>query len=300
MSDVSSQREARSKAAREAYIRCLQDEHVPFKSWEFYITRLRQFLSASSCRSSASLDEQEISQLLTSFGQRDDLRDWQFAQLVDAVRIYFVCFIKSPAANSIDWHYWSSSSRAIGHDHATTGRSSRPEELLRDKIQNGKNSLSAVRRQHEDLIVRCVTEIRARGYAYKTEQVYESWICRYIEHCQGVAPTEAGVGSVAGFLNELVVSGNVSASTQNQALNALVFLYEKVLHMPVGQLENLARSKRKKTVPVVLTRQEVRSLLSQLDGWQLQVVSLLYGTGMRLMEGLTLRVKDINHGQISY
>ncbi len=64
--------------------------------------------------------------------------------------------------------------------------------------------------------------------------------------------------------------------------------------MPLGQLENLARSKRKKTVPVVLTRQEVRRLLSELDGWQLHVVSLLYGTGMRLMEGLTLRVKDID------
>lgn len=154
--------------------------------------------------------------------------------------------------------------------------------------------MSAIRHEHEGLIVRLVTQIRARGYAFKTEQVYEQWVCRFLLFCKGVPPEEAGPEEVSAFLNELVVAGNVSASTQNQALNALVFLFKQVLGLPVGTLDNLARSKRKQHVPVVLTRPEVRQLLAQLDGWQLQVVSLLYGTGMRLMEGLTLRVKDID------
>ncbi len=91
-----------------------------------------------------------------------------------------------------------------------------------------------------------------------------------------------------------MVSGNVSASTQNQALNALIFLYKYALRMPLGELEEFARSKRKKTIPVVMTRTEVKALLGQLNGWQREVASLLYGTGMRVMEVLTLRVKDVD------
>jgi len=280
--------------ARDAYLHCLGNENIPLKNRTFYVTRLNQFLHASSCQNAAQWDEHEIGRILTLFGRRDDLLDWQFAQLVDAVRIYYACLLKSPAAQRMDWMYWSSSARTIKNDHASTGRESRPEELVRQKIQSGKGALSKIRQKHEELIVRFVTEIRARGYAYKTEQVYEQWVCRYIAFCDGVPPEQAGADAVAGFLNELVVSDNVSASTQNQALNALVFLYKHVVVMPLGQLENLARSKRKKIVPVVLTRPEVRRLLAELDGWQLQVVSLLYGTGMRLMEGLTLRVKDVD------
>lgn len=240
------------------------------------------------------LNNEDVKRILTALCRQGNLLDWQFAQLVDAVRIYFTCHIKSHLANTVDWNYWSDSAKAVANNHASMGKNSRPEELLREKVRTGKGSLSKIRQQHEDLVIRVVTEIRARGYAYKTEQVYEQWVCRYIDFCKGKTPSDAGVENVAAFLNELVISGNVSASTQNQALNALVFLYKQVLHMPIGQLENLARSKRKKTIPVVLTRQEVKSLLAQLDGWQLQVVSLLYGTGMRLMEGLTLKVKDID------
>ena len=134
-----------------------------------------------------------------------------------------------------------------------------------------------------------ITEIRARGYAYKTEQAYEQWVCRYIAFCKGKSPEKAGPQSVTKFLNELVVSRNVSASTQNQALNALVFLYKNVLKIELGLLENFARSKRKKIVPVVLTKPEVQRLLAELDGWQLDIASLLYGTGMRVLEGLTLK-----------
>ena len=119
-------------------------------------------------------------------------------------------------------------------------------------------------------------------------------MCRYLAFCGDRSPEEAGAGAVTEFLHELVVSGNVSASTQNQALNALVFLYKRVPLMPFEELESFARSKRKKLVPVVMTRSEVGRLLAGLDGWQLEVVSLLQGTGMRVMEGLTLRIKDVD------
>ena len=278
----------------DAYSRCLAAEPVPAKQRPFYILRANQFLRALRGNDPTSLDKERIEELLQAFGRRENLRDWQFAQLVDAVRIYLVGCLKLDAAGRVDWASWNGSERTLAPDHATTARQSRPEELLRRKIREGGGTLARVRQRHENLIVRVATEIRARGYAYRTEEAYEQWVVRYIAFCGGKSPEEAGVESVAGFLEELVVGRNVSASTQNQALNALVFLYKRVLQLPVGQLDDFARSKRKQTVPTVLTREEVGRLLAELDGWQLEVVSLLYGTGMRLMEALTLRVKDVD------
>ncbi len=162
------------------------------------------------------------------------------------------------------------------------------------KVKKSSGVLADTRKQHRKMIVRLVTEIRARGFAYRTEEAYEQWVVRYIVFCKGASPEETGADHVAKYLNDLVVSGNVSASTQNQALNALIFLYKQVLRAPLGQLENFARSKRKKIVPVVMSRLEVKGLLQELEGWQRDVGSLLYGTGMRVMEALTLRVKDID------
>ena len=279
---------------RAEYVNCLTAEAVPSRQQPFYVTRVNQFIRAANGRPIESLDEKEIGDVLASFGRRDDLSDWQFAQLVDAVRVYLVGLLKSESATRVDWAYWKGSARTLTIDHASSARESRPEELVREKIRKDNGPLAVVRQRHENLIVRLVTEIRMRGYAYRTEQTYEQWVCRYIAFCGGKSPENVGASAVTAFLNELVVAGNVSASTQNQALNALVFLYKRVLLMPLGELESLARSKRKKTVPVVLTRSEVKRLLAELDGWQLHLASLLYGTGMRVMEGLTLRVKDID------
>ena len=275
------------------YLDCLEQESVPERYRPFYVMRVRQFLRVAG-GDPLALNERRIAELLALFGRRSDLTDWQFAQLVDAVRVYLQVCLKLDAAGRFDWNACRRMARPVALGHASVARGSRPEELLREKIGRGDGSLAVVRRRHEELIVRFVTEIRTRGYAWKTEEAYEHWLCRYLVFCGDDSPEKAGPDAVAKFLGELVVAGNVSASTQNQALNALVFLYRRVLLQPLGRLEDFARSKRKRNVPVVLTRPEVRRLLAELDGWQLELSSLLYGTGMRLMEGLTLRVKDID------
>ena len=279
---------------RAEYLNALEQEAIPAKRRQYYVSWVNLFNKALMHRDLTNLDERSITAVLVSFGRRETLQDWQFAQFIDAVRIYLSITLSLHSARRIDWDYWRSSVRTLKSSDAAIGRVSRPEELLRERMKQGRGKLADIRQRHEDLIVRFVTEIRARGYAFKTEQVYEQWVCRYLLYCRGQSPEEAGADAVAGFLNDLVVSGNVSASTQNQALNALVFLYKRVLGSELGQLENFARSKRKKTVPVVLSRPEVKRLLAELDGWQLELASLLYGTGMRVMEGLTLRVKDID------
>src|SRR4051812_24818732 len=138
--------------------------------------------------------------------------------------------------------------------------------------------------------------VRLRRYSRRTEGTYIAWIKQFIRFCGMRHPRELGPGDVTRFLSSLAVDRNVSASTQNQALSALVFLYRDVLEMPVGWLAGLVRAKRAPRLPVVLTTGEVRELLAQVKGRGTAelVIGLLYGTGMRLLEAVCLRVKDID------
>ena len=154
--------------------------------------------------------------------------------------------------------------------------------------------MTRVRRENRDLLVRFTEAIRRRGYAYRTEQSYEQWICRFILFCKGASPESVGGAEVKAYLDYLVIRRNVSASTQSQALNALVFLYKRVLGRELEELEAFVRSKRPRNLPVVLSRSEVNQLLARMKDTHPLIGSLLYGTGMRLLEGLRLRVQDLD------
>lgn len=136
--------------------------------------------------------------------------------------------------------------------------------------------------------------IRRKHYSLRTEDAYINWMKRYLFFHQKRHPKDMGAREIEQFLNHLAVQKQVSASTQNQALSALVFLYRHVLQQDFDWLENLERAKRPERLPVVLTESEVRHLLAHLDGRNWLMASLLYGSGLRLMECVRLRVKDID------
>lgn len=136
--------------------------------------------------------------------------------------------------------------------------------------------------------------IRLRHYSIRTEQVYCEWVKRFIRFHRYRHPLEMGAPEVEDFLSDLAVRRNVSASTQNQALSALLFLYREVLQVDLPWLKDVVRAKKPQRLPVVLAVEEVRSVLAGLDGDLWLLCSLLYGTGMRLMEGLRLRGKDVD------
>jgi len=136
-------------------------------------------------------------------------------------------------------------------------------------------------------------KIRLKHYSIRTEQAYLDWIKRFICHFGKRHPNEMGASEVEVFLTWLAVEGKVAASTQNQAKSALLFLYREVLGADLPWLENVEQAKTPKRLPVVLTQAEVQTLLSGLSGTHWLVASLLYGAGMRLMEALRLRVKDV-------
>ena len=143
--------------------------------------------------------------------------------------------------------------------------------------------------------------IRARHFSLRTEKAYVDWIRRFILFHGKRHPRDLGAEEVAAFLSHLASDRHVAASTQNQALAALLFLYRNVLEVDLPWLKDVVRAKKPQRIPVVLTRPEVEALLAQVDGLQGLIARLLYGTGMRLLEGLRLRIKDveIDRGQIT-
>jgi integron integrase len=134
--------------------------------------------------------------------------------------------------------------------------------------------------------------IRLKHYSYRTEQAYVGWIKRYL-YFHGVRhPSEMDASEVKAFLTHLAVKENIAASTQNQAISALLFLYREVLHQDLGPVDAL-RAKRSKRLPTVLTKEETLRLIGCLSGTHQLMAKLIYGSGMRLMECLRLRVKDL-------
>jgi integron integrase len=139
--------------------------------------------------------------------------------------------------------------------------------------------------------------IRTRHMSYRTEEAYVGWIRRFILFHSKRHPAEMGAAEVSAFLSSLATDAHVSASTQNQALAALLFLYREVLGQHFGWLNDVVRAKRTPRLPVVLTREEVKAILGALRGREWLMVVLLYGAGLRLVECLNLRVKDVDFGR---
>jgi len=145
------------------------------------------------------------------------------------------------------------------------------------------------------LLEQVKSAIQVRHYSIRTEQAYVRWIKNYIYFHNKKHPNEMGDEEITAYLSHLASTKNVSAATQNQALNALVFLYRKVLEIEVGVFKDLVRAKRPKRLPVVLSHDEALDVLSNINGMPWVMASLLYGSGLRVMECVRLRIKDIDY-----
>lgn len=172
---------------------------------------------------------------------------------------------------------------ALAHSAATPPAA--PEQQASPGAQSQKKSR---------LLKQVRSEIRLRHYSIRTEEAYVHWIVRYVRFHNMRHPAEMGSTEVNAFLSHLASDRNVAASTQNQALNALIFLYKQVLKIEVGDLGNVVRAKRPKRLPVVLSVEEIAAVLNGMSGTKRLMAELMYATGMRIIEVLRLRVKDID------
>lgn len=276
----------------DSYIEILLNQGVKQESLRWYVKRVEQYIAHFSDERLVRHTPDHITRYFTDIGRNSRLKDWQFRQVVDAIRILFCEFLCAEWRSEIDWNYWLEASSHLSPKHPTLARESPPPAEGSGKAHQGRHG--EVQERFREPLQRLVAEIRRRAYSIRTEQSYLAWVTRFL----GFQPHDAleGITSqdIKAFLEHLVIQDNVAASTQNVALNALVFFFDEVLDHPVGDLGEYRRAKRPKRLPSVLSRQEVHTLLSRLEGVQYLMAALLYGSGLRLMECIRLRVQDID------
>ena len=267
------------------FFEVLEEVGIPERERGFYAHWVRQFFNRFPGRKRRELGPQEIADFLHAMEKDSHMEAWQQTQARDALILYYEQFrgislrdLPAPSAES------------LSGSELTSPRQIKPQgELPKPSFQGGEDGADL-----EALYEAVSTAMRVKKYAYRTEKTYWQWIRRFVRHHNLRKPSDMGASEIHAFLAHLAFSEQVAASTQNQALNAVVFLYREVLKQDVGDFSSFPRARRGKRLPVVCSRKEIQNLISEMDGVEALVVKLLYGTGMRVSEGLRLRVQDVN------
>lgn len=267
----------------------------------WHVKRAEEYIKAHPERRLADHTVQEMTAYLQEKGRNNQLKDWQFAQVVRSLQILFVELVKAPWAATFPWQDWIDNARELAPTHATVARDyDRDPNPSNTSVSNRPpvNGLGKrFKQQFPNHAERVKAEIRVRQYSIRTEQSYLGWLERFVQFHGMRDPAELDDAAMKAFLEHLVVNRRVSASTQNQALNALVFFYKHVLKNEAIELGVFAQSKKPRRLPVVLTRDEVQRLFAALDSPMARLMAgLLYGCGLRLMECVRLRILDVDFG----
>jgi integron integrase len=288
-SPASPRREGQQPSGWDRYLSVLERNRVPLKQRRWYVLRAEAFVDAVRPTRMGEVSVEQITTFFPRYAREQRLNEWQYRQTVEAVQLLVVDLAQSRAANLVDWDFWKEAGRALDGGHPTVAAGLSPEEAVESRPRYARSS------EQYPLLKALARTLRARRYAIRTEQSYVDWAHRFLLFTAGKEESQLAQADVERFLAHLATERSVSASTQNQALNALVFLFREVLERPLGEMR-FGRARRPPRVPVVLTREEVRALLGQLSGTTALMARLMYGTGMRLMECIRLRVGDVDFG----
>jgi integron integrase len=269
------------------YFEVLEEMGVPEKQHGFYAHWVRQLFNRYPDRSRRSLGPTEISDFLESLRLDGSMQDWQVVQARDALILYYEQFRGIPLRTMPKPSAASKDLSPTPAPKMVEVSASFPAPKSRTVSPSETVDWSALK----DAVIET---LRVKNYALTTERSYWTWIRKFVTHFDGRKPSGMGANEIHAWLGHLAVNENVAASTQNQALNAIVFLYRDVLKQEVGDFSTFPRARMGKRLPIVCSREEVQELLKQVDGVEGLVIRLLYGTGMRVSEGLRLRVQDVN------
>jgi len=243
----------------------LRSGSIPEEKVKFYLHWVRRFLKFSNYQLE-NINTERISEYLDSLEADEKVKDWQVKKAADAVILYVEKYLNRSLQQA-----------------TTLGKDSEEKSIdLQGSLQWKK------------ILEEAKNAIRLRHFSFSTEKTYLGWIGRFKTFLKERDPHSLEAGDLKKYLTHLALHGRVSASTQNQAFNALLFLYRHILHKEVDELTSVARAKRRMNLPTVLSRDEVKSLLSHLNGMYLLMAQLMYGCGLRLMECLRLRIQDID------
>lgn len=282
-------REAQRPSGWDRYLSVLERHRVPASQRQWYVRRVEAFVEAVRPTRIGEVSAGQVTAFFHRYAREQRLTEWQFRQMVDAVQLLLVDLARSPAAGEIDWDYWKDAAKELGAGHPTVAAEQPPEQAVQGNPRYARSA------ERYPVLKTLARTLRARRYAIRTEQTYVDWCHRFLCFAGREDADGLGQADVERFLAHLAADRNVSASTQNQALNALVFLFKEVLGRPLGEMR-FARARRPPRVPVVLSRDEMRALLARLSGTYALMAHLMYGTGMRLMECVRVRVGDLDFG----
>jgi len=280
------------------YIILLGKQGIKPGQHRWYVRHIEQYISHYSKQKLVTHAPEQVSSYLHMLGRQRSLEDWQFAPAVRALQVLFCKLLVADWANDFDWDHWADSAQMLGSGHATLARE--PVRSIADMLTEARDGslLKNVGKIHPQWLERLVTVIRRLDYSIRTEQTYLQWVCRFLAYHKDIHDFTGN--HIVAYLEHLAINRNVSASTQNQALNALVFFYKKVLNLAVDDIGDFVRAKKPKRLPVVLSQDEIKPILENMKSTHYLMASLLYGAGLRLMECIRLRVMDIDfaYGQI--
>ncbi len=288
----------------ENYIEKTKCYGVKQSAVRWYVRRVEEYIKAHKHLRLAEHSAKQVENYLEEKGRSTYLKEWQYIQLIEALKILFQQIVKSPWADGFAWGDWIDAASQIPDSHPTIARDNDLTDLP-DKQDFSIESYKAlppgltrkVFEKYPDQVNQLVHRLRVRHYAVRTEQSYLGWFVRFVQFHDMQDPNELDGQDIARFLEHLVIRRKVSSNTQKQALNALVFYYRKVLDKNIDEIGPFTHSTKPRRLPVVLTQHEVVSVLNQINNPRRQLMAnLLYGCGLRLLECTRLRILDIDFG----
>ncbi|MCB1864704.1 MAG: integron integrase [Chromatiales bacterium] len=270
------------------YHQVLSRFRVPEKARPWYQRHVEAFRADHPGERLHAHTPESVQRWLESQGRNPALEGWQFRQKADALRLLFAHHLQFEWAKAFDWARWLDGSMPLERDHATVARTYAQIDAA---VANADNLLDA---HHPGVYRKFLSIMRIAGYAANTEKSYLGWINRFVRFQHNRLPSKSGEPEVAAFLEHLALQRKVSSGTQSQALNALVFLYVKVIEEPLGQIGPYQRPNKPRRLPTVLSPGEIEAVFAALSPHNSLMVKLMYGTGMRVMECVRLRILDVD------
>ncbi len=271
------------------YAQALPRYRIHERNAEWHVRRAQEFCYGLNGRHLRDLQVVDVEAYLDDRGRDPQLNAWQLRQIVSALRVLFCEMTDVEWASAFPWQQRMAACEDLGDEHATLAREVSAQQAAvhaSGKKIDDPETLREIGRLRE--------VSRVANQSIRTEQTYASWVERFAIWCGGHIPDDPA--KVTAYLEYLALKRKVAGSTQAQALNALVFFFRHVRKKELGDLGEYRRPAKRRKPPVVLTYDEVDNLLGRMTGTAGLMARLMYGTGMRLMECVRLRVKDIDWG----
>ena len=269
----------------------LAQKNINGKAIPWYIRRAQFFLSKARNTRLSELTLERVVQYLSFISRDSFMDDWQVNQSVDAVNFLLRDMFHLSWVGDINWQSFKKDVQHISPDHATLVRELDVPELVEQRVAKFDPEL---REAYSKLLTKLVKTLRVRNYAARTEETYLMWIARFLRFYGSATITGINDQSVRQFLEYLAIEKKVSPNTQKLALNSLVFLFRHGLERPIGNIGDFIRAKSNTRLPEVLSKQEIQQVFANLSGLYHLMAGLLYGSGLRLMECVRLRVQDVD------